>query len=215
MNKLSPAGCTMLLLLPFALFAQDIPGDQELSVSYGLTSGTDVINGFLLHRGSPSFDRGNYNSATSKTGDIFLTYRYFINRRLDIGITAGFEAVSFDNYDNARPPIYTSSYKATVTTIAAELKPVYYNGRIVQLYGLMGVGVRYYAQKEVAFYTTPENKVGNTPGFFFNSQWTPIGIRAGKGLSGFLELGFGYKGLINVGASYKLSRKRASPGKKG
>ncbi len=36
---------------------------------------------------------------------------------------------------------------------------------------------------------------------FFNFQLNAVGIRVGKTLASFIEFGFGYKGLINLGVS--------------
>ncbi|MCK4288204.1 MAG: hypothetical protein KAW86_03280, partial [Bacteroidales bacterium] len=38
----------------------------------------------------------------------------------------------------------------------------------------------------------------------FNFQITAVGVRLGKSLGGFMELGFGYKGLLNFGLSYQF-----------
>jgi hypothetical protein len=37
-----------------------------------------------------------------------------------------------------------------------------------------------------------------------NFQITAVGVRLGKSLGGFMELGFGYKGLLNFGLSYQF-----------
>ena len=204
---------SILLCLPSALFAQDVKGDQEFSASYGITSGTDIINRFSTPYSRPNLDRGSFNVASSKTGNIFVTYRYFFNPKLDLGITLGTESLTFSHYQNTPPPAptpMTGTYNVNITTLAIELKPIYYNGRIIQLYGLVGLGARYYTQKEVGQGSAPLQNPTTPTGIFVNSQMTPIGVRAGKRLSGFVELGIGYKGLVNAGVSYKVNGKRAA-----
>jgi len=210
MKKISfIAGC-LLLSLPLLSTAQYAAGDQEASFSYGRQSGTDIIRGFEFNRTPPSLDHATYNSATAKSGDFFLSYSYCLSRRLAIGLTAGTEFVSFGHYANYDPPgagELMGSFKASVTTAAFELKPIYYNGRLMQLYGFFGLGARYYAEKLVSGENNTPGKTDDFPSLFINTQWTPIGFHIGKTLSGFLEFGIGYKGLINAGISYKLARK--------
>ncbi len=207
------ASLAVLTALPFTLCAQDKTGTQEFSLSYGTTSGTDMIQGFYRNNSRPNFDHPGYFDATSKTGNIFATYRYFINRRLDVGITLGMEALTFDHYTNPDmgSPVLLGKYKASIATLAVELKPVYYNGRFVQLYGLIGIGARYFQESltEAGPGVAPQNNLQVTP-FFLNTQWTPIGLRAGKRLCGFAEIGVGYKGLLNVGVCYKMDKKKAA-----
>ena len=213
MKKLSLIVCGLLLALPRISSAQYVKGDQELYISYGRESGSDIISGFEFNRTPPNFDHPTYNSATAKTGNFFAGYSYFLTGRLAIGLTAGTEFVSFDHYaNNDIPPApglsrasLLGSFKANITTAAFEIKPIYFNGRLIQLYGFLGVGGRYTSDKLVSGENnTPGKEVDPAP-FFINTQWTPIGVHIGKTLSGFLELGVGYKGLINGGISYKPS----------
>ena len=211
MNKISLIAGSLLLALPFVSSAQYAKGDQEASVSYGRESGTDILDGFGFNRTPPNYDHPTYNVATAKSGNIFLSYSYFVTSRLGIGITAGTEFVTFNqiaNYDAPTPGLpVLGSFKSNITTVAFELKPVYLNTRLVQLYGLIGLGARYTTDKLVSGENNiPGKEVTYTP-VFINTQWTPIGVRVGKTLSGFLELGLGYKGLINGGISYKLAHK--------
>ena len=202
-----------ILFMPLFSVAQDLNGDQELSASYGRESGTDLIQGFSGSRSRPSLDHSAYNSGTFNSGNMFLTYRYSICKRLSLGATLGTEFVSFDHYSNrglrTDPPVLLGQYKANITTLAVELKPVYYNGSLIQLYGLIGLGGRYYSEHQVSGQSAGTND--GFPNLFFNSQWTPLGVRVGKQLSGFVDLGLGYKGLVNAGVCYRFSRKTVAP----
>jgi len=213
MKKISLIAAGLLLAMPFISSAQYAKGDQEFSLSYGRESGTDIIRGFQFNT-TPRLDHSSYNSAISKTGNIFASYSYFLTSRLAVGLTLGTEFVSFNHYTNQDQPLVgpvsypAGTYRANVTTLAFELKPIYYNGRLVQLYGLFGVGGRHYSEKMVSsdnLLISPSDNY--TAPWFLNTQWTPIGVHVGKTLSGFLEFGIGYKGLINGGISYKLARK--------
>ena len=208
-NTLSIAAALLITALCPKVYAQDMAGCQEFSASYGTTSGTDMIQGFYLNRGRANFDHPSYYDATSKTGNLFLTYRYSVCKRLSIGITLGAEHVDFDHYSNPHfgDPVLLGKYKAGITTMAFELKPVYLNSEYVQLYALIGIGARYYDQTQTA--GSPAGTSDNVwlPKYMLNSQWTPIGIRVGKNIGGYAELGVGYKGLANIGCYYKINRK--------
>jgi hypothetical protein len=202
-----------ILLMPFISSAQELRGDQDLSASYGRESGTDMIRGFSGSRSRPNSDYGSYNSSTFNSGNIFLTYRYLLCNRLALSATMGAEFVSFDHFSNNvprnEPAPLLGQYKASITTFAIEVKPIYYSGRMVQLYGLVGLGGRYYHEQQVSGQSTGEI-LNAFPNLFFNSQWTPIGVQVGKKLSGFAELGLGYKGLVNAGVCYRFNRKTAA-----
>ncbi len=214
MKQLSIFTLGVLLSCAQVSSAQELKGDQELSASYGRESGTDMIRGFSGARSRPSGDYGSYNSGTFNSGSMFVTYRYALCKRLIFGATLGTEFVSFNHYSNNGPrdlpPALLGQYKANITTLAFELKPVYYNGSLVQLYGIVGLGGRYYSEHQVSGQSTG-GTLDYFPNLFLNSQWTPIGARIGKKLSGFAEFGLGYKGLVSAGVCYKFSRKTVTP----
>lgn len=39
---------------------------------------------------------------------------------------------------------------------------------------------------------------------YFNYKVTALGLRVGKKLAGFLELGFGFTGIVSAGISYQF-----------
>ena len=194
----------IVLLFPTLLLAQQMPGDHDISISYGRKSGTEVFH--TLTKTPPSLDAPSYNTELSTTGNIFITYRYAITKGVSMGITLGTESFSYDKYSNGRIPNngLIAHYDATVTTIAFEPVFNYLNTPYVRLYGLFGMGYRVYDQKS--------NPVQSFDGlgsrFFINSQWTPLGANFGKKqFKGFAEIGLGYKGLINFGFTWKFHSK--------
>ena len=208
-------GLVILITLPVTSFAQDKSGSQEFSLSYGTTSGTDLIQGFYENSRRPNYDHPGYFQATAKTGNIFATYRYCINKRLDLGLTLGMEALSLSHYTHPDlgAPQLLGKYKASITTIAAEIKLVYCEGKVVQFYGFIGMGARYFQEKQTEYAAAgiyPQNSDLQVTPFFVNTQWTPLGLRVGKRFYGFAELGVGYKGLLNVGVCYRMDKKKTA-----
>ena len=203
-----------VLCLPQLSLAQNQSGDQELSVSYGRKSGTEILKWFVT---SPpaNRDRVSYNEKVSTTGNMFATYRYSFGSIFSLGVTVGTESFSYNSYHNDGYPYqgpnpyplvnpFIANYKVNVTTVALEPKIYYYNHKRLKLYGLAGMGVRFYTQK-------PNGQAFDGIGapVFVNTQMTPIGVSYGNKLSGFAEVGLGYKGLINGGLSYRIGRKAA------
>ncbi len=192
----------LITFLPLTLFAQSLQGDQELSLSYGRKSGTEILKNF--HDNPPTRDRGQFNSKVSTTGNYFITYRKAFTDKFLLGLTAGSESFAYDKYYNENPyKTFIAHYNVNITTVAVESKVIYYNGKKLRLYGFAGLGARLYSEK-----STPAQSFDGIGGkVFFNTQATPLGISFGKKLSGFLEVGLGYKGLINAGVTYRICRK--------
>lgn len=196
----------LLLLLAAtqgSLSAQTETGpSHDFSLSYGMVSGTQVIKGLNHSVKTDQAYHFAYNLQTSNTGNIFATYKYCPGKILSIGLTAGYQAFSYDRYsdNHGGPSVIVDHHSATVVTFAAELNIFYYTAENIQLYGMLGVGQRTYSETGgSSTYTEvfPRN--------FINTQWTPIGLRFGRTLGGYVEFGFGYKGIINTGISYRLT----------
>ena len=165
------------------------------------------------------------------SGAIFFSYRYFITNGFAIGVSIGTDDVK-GNLTYGNPKFNgtgregsTGTYiRHTYTIAAPELFLKYAEYGNTTLYGYAGVGFTYsrvekayrtelYAsayQNGVNPYPTPtpnyleqQNPVYiNEP--HFNGHITALGISIGKKVAWDLEIGFGYKGLINTGLSLKL-----------
>jgi hypothetical protein len=68
------------------------------------------------------------------------------------------------------------------------------------MYNLYGFGAGFYNEKE-----TPDMYPTLHP-VFQNFQWSPVCIRYGNDFGAFLELGFGYKGVISGGLSCRMNK---------
>jgi hypothetical protein len=187
----------VILAKGFVCSAQ-CPSDKrqvEITASYGIISGGQLSNGLSE----------NNQTITYSSGAAFITARYFLYNRLALGVAGG-EAAENGQFDNAySPSTITSSYKQTVTTIAAELYYVYLFRKYLELYTFFGVGPGFTST------TTVTNPTSRTAGYTtikehdaLRAQYTPIGIRVGGRLGFFGEFGLGYKGVLNAGISFKF-----------
>ena len=179
---------------------------HEFSLSYGVIS-PDRFYAFK----SPTLDdqmpddryvRDNYSSK----GNVFLTYRFIsLNEYLMWGGTVGYGTSSSDVYYMATK---TGVMDRQFITGAFELQFRYVNDGPFQMYSGLGVGLtmgqEHYNAIDAS--ATSGDRTMVLPGYQINV----VGVRFGRRLAGYLELGFGYKGIMNVGLAYtfyKFGRK--------
>jgi len=172
---------------------------HEFSLSYGVIT-PDRFYSFK----SPTLDdqlpddryvRDNYKSM----GNLFLSYRFIsLNEYFMWGGTVGYGTSTSDVY-------YMSVNQGTVDrqfiTGAFELQFRYVNNGPFQMYSGLGLGVTYGMEQ----FTASDDsgiKSGNRSMILPGYQVNVVGVRFGRRLAGYLELGFGYKGIMNVGIAY-------------
>ena len=144
-----------------------------------------------------------YAKITTQPQATYFTAHYFIFNRLAVGLALGLNTVK-GTYDAAIGPgsvagTYTTNYK----TVAMELYYIYLFRKNMELYTFAGAGPS--QLKEQSTLISPYGSSTQTYGAgVFKGQITPVGIRFGGRLGGYAELGYGYKGLLNLGISFKL-----------
>jgi len=172
-------------------------GQLEIAASYGSVTSDQVNIGTVE----------NTKTLTYNSGIAFVTARYFLYSCLAVGFAGGSTNERGQYADAFNPKIITSTFKQGVTTIALEVYYVYTFRKYVEVYTFIGAGPAFTTVITVTNPTlyTPGNTI-TTSSDGLKAQYTPIGVRVGGRLGGFAELGFGYKGLINAGISYKFGR---------
>lgn len=188
------------VLLSEISFAQ---GQFEVSGSIGGLSGIQMVRaiGQALGGGSdrvPEYDNGG-------SPNYLLSAKYFFSKRMAVGITFGLETINGESNSDytmaSSSPQY--SYNRTYYTIAPEMEFVYVNRRWFRFYALFGAGVAL-VKEQYDYYqggSNPENKTNSVSP---NMQITPLGLGFGGRLKGNIEVGLGYKGLLNCGISYNF-----------
>ena len=190
-----------ILLAANAAIAQTSRGQSEISVSCGFNSFQQTMqSNFGFGSGS------EYTKVTSASVCPFITYRYYVTDNLALGLTGGQQQMSTahydDTYNNAITPYQKTSYK--YTTIATELLLNYSNNPRLRAYTYLGLGCsQYQEQRSQANYNSFQ-VYDNTQVRSFNMEYVPIGLSFGGMLSGFAEIGIGYKGFVNCGMSYRF-----------
>jgi hypothetical protein len=185
-----------LSLLPCYINAQVYKGQSDISISYGLLPMQEIVNTSLFILGGRS-----YTSLKSTTGNFSLDYKYYINRRIGIGACIATEQFSTVTTNENGIMKSTTNYK--YTTIAAELLYKYRDEKFSQFYTYVSTGCSFVSKSTSASASVVNYSV-------FNMQYVPIGIRFGRHFAGFLEVGVGYKGLVNGGLSLCLGKMRST-----
>lgn len=168
---------------------------NDIQVSYGMFTPDQFfdVNSTMLDEQFPEqrYVRDNY----SGTGALFISYKHIgKNENWMWGVTAGASANTSEIYNVGQ---YSGELKRTFITAAFEGEYRYRNQGPVQLYSGLGLGFTYGTET----LTTPEqiSTTGNISNIAY--QVNVIGVRLGKKYAGFVEFGFGYKGIVNVGFS--------------
>jgi len=217
-----------MMLPPCFSFAQNSRGDQEISVGYGIAPSDQLFDGW--HFGFILSPTTNDYQNTSVSGSLFFDYKYFIGKRIAIGFFAGIEKESGNWFYSEiffHPGdfqvISLGTFSRTALTFSPEITSYYIRNKHSQLYGTIGIGITFQNERDVyepSYYANQNNS--NSYGYIstlptnetalannkvrFNGYYSPLGYSfiMGGHIQGFMELGFGYKGLFNLGLSYKF-----------
>jgi len=127
---------------------------------------------------------------TASSGVPVLTYRYYISKSVTLGLGLGYENIST---------------KGNYVTIAPELTVAYMDTRNdlvrVRLYGAVSYGVSILDD-----YRTKMGFADESGPKAYGFQGTPFGIRLGRQFACFMEIGFGYKGLVHGGIEVRIPK---------
>ena len=141
----------------------------------------------------------------TRFGDYHVSYKYKPIERVMIGGTfvyTGTKSEVFHKTGNGLnlPSMKIGDLRYNFYTIAAEMNAIYVNTPIFKLYGNFGLGFTF----GVISYTTVADERRIKRWNHLNYQVAPIGFRVGNDIGGFLELGFGYKGIFSGGMFFNF-----------
>lgn len=138
----------------------------------------------------------------SESPIISASGKYFFSDWCGIGLTLAYVSMSGTSAAYNNP--YSYSFKQHLVCIAPEVEPIYYKSNFFQFYGVYGIGIYNYTQVE-DMYDGSKRRIN---GGLLTMQLSPCAFRVGGRLAGYVELGIGYKGLINGGISYAIGEGR-------
>jgi len=141
----------------------------------------------------------------NSVGGLTVGYNRSLTRVVMFGFMVSYENfASSGNYD---PDFSGTTYSAEINDhVISEMATFtvnYVNKPVVRLYSAVGLGV------SVVF----SHIRGSSPGAVaetdrqahFAGQWTMIGLRVGRTVGGFFEIGMGSAAMLSGGISYKFS----------
>ncbi len=168
--------CLALSMISFIPYTHAQKGKSEISVAYGYWSAYSLINGTPY-------------SASSGVG--MLNYKYYLGTKFTLGMTVGYENISDLGSYFTFAPEFSYTYMDTK------------DDRIrLKLYGGGGFGMTIF--DDFNTYSNVYAHHYDESGPKVTGYVSPIGMRIGRKLGGFVELGFGYKGLVHGGISYRF-----------
>lgn len=189
-------------IILLAAFLQPVIGQDkkhDLSLSYGIVTTDQVVDIFETIL-TAAFSFGNYTKKNLEyTGAKFITYKYGVTKRLKAGATFGIDGVKGDLY-NANTEDFFGTFSTNHYTIAAEADLRYINTNWFEMYS--GLGLGYTFTRQYGEDNTGVSDVTNSRHVAF--QLNLAGFRFGKNFGAYLETGFGYKGILNFGLSYRF-----------
>ena len=162
--------------------------NQILAMATDIVS-TVVTLGYLVRPGS-------YQAFTP-----FAGYRHWFTNRFGLGGIFAFDANSVEVYnENDRTQMRTINRRYMTFAVEPIFNYVYKPSW--QLYGYLGLGTTIVSFADATFDNGTKVNVSRVP--YINVHVTPIGVRFGKEFGGFAELGYGYKGILNAGFTYRF-----------
>ena len=202
-----------LLLMSSAAFAQknmvrdvDYFPRSEIYLQYGTPSLMELTT--IL---SPNFHDEVTNGETRNhkfSGIAAIGYNYFVHPRVSIGLDFGYGYGSSDMYISdvdefgpAGEPEFMC--RAVVMNYSCHLSGAftYWQQGPMECSGALYLGVNY-MDESVRNAVSDELEPNDHLNFSFHI--TAVKFRYGDMVGGFAELGFGYRGLLNVGLSIKI-----------
>ncbi len=165
---------------------------NEISVSWGLGSGPMIADAFASGlTGSTEYGM--------QTGNISAQFMHNLNKTIGIGVTASFEGLSAKKTDEM-----TEDLSNNYITIMPTARAYWFRKSMFGMYSRAAAGVTfnsfdYLNAKDGKTVKDSESEVS------FAWQVSPVGIEIGSNkVSGFLEGGFGYQGLVIAGVRIGL-----------
>jgi hypothetical protein len=169
----------LLLSMTFVIpNARAQKGKSEIAIGYGYYSVYDFVNHSM-----------NGNLVTSSGGVPCITYRYYLNKNVTIGLGLAYEDIPTWGIFVTVAPEVTFAYLDTRSKTRTRVK----------LYGAASYGIALFQNK-----TLQPGESDNSGPWLYGFQATPIGVRVGRQFAGFFELGYGYKGIFHGGLALRF-----------
>ncbi len=182
-------------------------GKNEIYSSYGFLSASGLGIGLgrtNLSQDFPSsyfYNKSKYTITNKEIppliGALNFGYkRYFVKNNIAVLADITYGQINKDYKFNNNNDSLSFKTKDYLVAIMPGFEYHYFNRKLVQLYSGVQLGVFIYNQKYTDYKSEVKHKEIN-----FAFQVDAFGVRVGKKIGGFIELGFGFGGIVKVGIS--------------
>lgn len=192
---------SVILFFTTNVFAQGNEGESNglnlyrLDASIGLYTSKDIYTALKY---------GNHTVwGESSTATFFLSTSFYKHKRLEVGMAFGYQRPNLQD-----PNVFTPGNAAPAGVLEVEyytLMPqlrinwVTSEDELFEMYSIVGFALTFV--NEQYSNESGQNNTFPLPG----GHATGLGIRFGKELGGFVEIGLGTKGMMSAGISYRLN----------
>ena len=183
----------LLLFLSFTCHAQ-LYSKHEFQIGYGPWARERILNDAF--RFAFRTFSGNQIKNMDFSNSYSMSYRYQPRHKVSLGA-----ALVMANGVAYRSYLFESRsrYEHTSFILAFEAKFTYIDKSLLSLYSIVGLGGVFVNEKDLGKPYVEPRTFARPSG-----QLTPFGIRYGKDMGAYAEIGWGYKGILNVGISAKF-----------
>jgi len=172
---------------------------HELNLGIGAVSRPFAKDGIKFN---PKAGAGGHKVNSSEA--FHLNYQYSINPRLSVGIIFIYEQLQHEETAGSSDPNnfwMRKIYKDIQYTLLANFRNSWVQKKWISLYSDVALGFNIVDREEVR----NDFLDGSTyQKYHFAYQITPIGIKIGKQLFGYAELGYGFKGIVCGGVGIRF-----------
>jgi len=205
-------------------------GAQDMRYEFDMAYGRVATFGFV----NMNAEINNNYVPDKSSGAFIVSSKYYLSHKFTVGVSiavqneTGTWGPMFFDPPQPGAPMRKGTYKQLMYSMAPEVSYTYADmpKGFERLYATAGIGVTYVNEVDTydpAYYeyaykngvTTLGNKmeVANNK-LHLNGYVSPIGMRVGRALSAFLEVGYGYKGILNGGLAYQIKKHTTVTGQK-
>jgi hypothetical protein len=169
--------CLTLCMVSLGYQSRAQRGKSEIAIGYGYWSSFSITN--------HAMNGADYGSSS---GSGVIAYRYYISRQVTLGAGFGYENIStWGNFATIAPEVTVAYLDTRKTAIR------------IRMYGSISYGVTLFGDNVIGL--GEADQTGAKP---WGLQASPFGIRIGRQFAGFLEVGYGYKGLLHGGLELRF-----------
>ena len=187
---------SLLLVFSATIFAQD--KKHEIVLGYGVMTNY-AIEEVLKNITVTIVTLGLYDTEyESGTGAFLLGYRYFPSEKFSIGIDVAYTKIN--DVVKSHDTVVVGNIERHFYTLAPYAVYNYIKKEKFRLYSGIGLGYAFGKDNYKPNNGAEENENFGRIAYQLNA----IGVRFGTKVGGYVEFGYGYKGMLNFGVSVKL-----------